>query len=660
MKRLLPAYLLLALAAGACDDPSGSGARVDRVIVTPAERNLNAGDSVKLSAVARDEASELVTGVDFDWASLDPEVASVSDAGLVKGLRTGTARIVVSARDRADTASITVFGTAAECEPPAAGLSLGVGESVQRRGSAGSVLCLDGGASGAEYTVIPFNGDRPAAFTSGPSASLRVTAAGLTTVFGPPNPSLSPFPVAGGLASASMNARDGGFHIRLNERARAPLARLVPAARAAERARRGGARMQMQQVAPPLGMEMRFNAATSGGFCEATDYRTGRVVAVSQRAVVVADTANPAGGLTAADYQHVAATYDSLVHPVNAAAFGEPADIDGNGRVIIFYTRAVNELTPANVDYVVGGYFYGRDLFPRENDPEFGGACPASNNAEMFYMLAADPTGVVNGNARSTAEVVSSTVGVVGHELQHLISASRRLYIVPGVVDLNWNEEIYLNEGLSHIAEELLFYHRAQSAPRMNLGNQILAAGSRELAALAEFQQQNFLRYGEFVKSPETRTPYNDADDLGDRGAAWAFLRYLADRRNGSDQALWQALVNNERTGLDNLEEVLGQDPIPLYRDFAVSVYTDDAVAGVPPIFTQPSWNHRALFQTIQNGIPLKVRPLTSGSPENLALRPGGASYLRAGVAPNQRASVLLTAEGGSLEDVWVTVVRTR
>jgi hypothetical protein len=658
MNRLLPAYLLLALAAGACDSPSGSGPQVDRVVVTPAQSNLNTGESTLLTAVARDEASELVTGVEFQWASLEGDIATVDPIGTVTGVRIGTARIVASARERADTAVITVVGTAAECDVPGAGLALGVGESVQRRGAEGAVICLDGGAAGAEFTIIPFYGSP----TPGAGVSLRADAGGMSAVAGPPSPS---FVLSGGLASAAAHPVDGGFHTRLNGRAREPLTRHVAAARAAARARRSGARLSLQQAPPAIGTELLLNvstlAETDEDFCGAVDYRTGWVVAVSERAVIVADTANPPGGLTTADYQGVADTYDTLVYPVNAAAFGEPYDIDGNGRAIIFYTRAVNELTPANVDFVVGGFFYGRDLFPRENDPDFGGACPASNNAEMFYMLAADPNGVVNGNQRSVEDVLSSTVATVGHELQHLISASRRLYIVPGVVDQNWNEEVYLNEGLSHIAEELLFYHRAQRAPRMNLGTSVLAQGSAQRAAFIEFGQQNYLRYGEYLGNPETRSAYNDDDQVEDRGAAWAFLRYLADRRNGDDAALWFSLVNNDVVGLDNLREVLDQDPIPLYRDFAVSVYTDDAVAEVPAIFTQRSWDHRALYQAGGGGFPLRVRPLTSGSPMDFVLTAGGAAYLRAAVAANRRGSVLLSAGGGPpSQNVWVTVVRTK
>ncbi|HEX2079826.1 MAG TPA: Ig-like domain-containing protein [Longimicrobium sp.] len=654
MKRLVPAFLLLAVAAGACDSPSGGGPRVNRVFVTPPTHSLNAGETVQLSAQARDLDNELIDDAQFQWASLEQDVASVTQTGLVTALKTGTARIVATADGVADTAVINVIGSAAECEAPGAGLSLGVGQSVQRSGAAASVLCLEGGATGAEFTITPFFGSR----TNSATMVLRAAPAGVTTPSGPPNPSLAPSlflaPDDAGLSAQ----RDGGFHTRLNERAREPLARLVPGAREAFR-RRAGARLSLQQQSPALGTILPLNVSQDP--CEDPDTRIGRVVAVSQRAVIVADTMNPAGGLTDEDYQHVAATFDTLIYPVNVAAFGEPEDVDQNGRVVIFYTRAVNELTPRNAGFIIGGFFFGRDLFPRTAQGAFREGCPGSNYAEMFYMLAADPSGAVNGNVRTTEDVLTSTLGTVGHELQHLISASRRLYVVEGVGGTDWNEDVWLNEGLSHIAEELLFYHRGQVAPRMNLGASILAQGSATRDAFILFGQQNYLRYLEYLRNPETNSPYADDDDLGTRGAIWAFLRYAADQRNGNDNQLWFNLVNSPLVGLANLQAQLGTDPIPLFRDFAVSAYTDDAVAGVPAVFTQPSWNHRSLAQAISNGYPLRVRPLSTGTGVDVTLIAGGVTHLRAAVASGRRGSVLLSAGGAPLpETVWVTVVRTR
>jgi hypothetical protein len=47
----------------------------------------------------------------------------------------------------------------------------------------------------------------------------------------------------------------------------------------------------------------------------------------------------------------------------------------------------------------------------------------------MFYLCAPIRTGEVNNNKRSKETVRRSTQGTVAHELQHLINASRRLFV---------------------------------------------------------------------------------------------------------------------------------------------------------------------------------------------------------------------------------------
>ncbi len=664
MKRSSPAALLLALAACGGDGPTQRTPTVSRVYVTPAETNINVGETTQLSAQARDEDNVAVAGATFTWSSLDPGVASVVADGRVTGLTAGTARVVAAASTgAADTALVAVAPVSADCADAGALPALAVGDSLTLRGTQASLLCLPGSTAGAEYVVMPFHGTREQAAT----VNLRLAATGVRAATGTPTPSLAPsYAVAGGLAAARG---DGGFHTRLSERTRDRLTALVPGARAQHRARGQGARMQMLQTTPTVGSLLQLNVSTdadaSGDPCVITDFRTGRIEAVSNRAVIVADTANPADGFTPQDYQNVAATFDTLIYPVNVAAFGEPADMDGNGRVIIFYTRAVNELTPANVNYIVGGYFYGRDLFPKAAGNGFP-ACAGSNASELFYMLAPDPSGTVNGNRRTTADVRNSTLGVVGHEFQHLISASRRLYIVEGVGGSDWNEDAWLNEGLSHIGEELLFYHRAQRGPRMNLGGEIMDQPALA-SAFNTFQRANHNRFAQYLLNPDQDSPYDRAfgeeDDLATRGAAWGFLRWVADQRQpANDQPLWYNLVNNDLVGLENLEEITGANAVELFRRFSIATYTDDAVGGAAAVFTHPSWNYRSLYARVSNGFPLEVMQLSSTTPTNLTLVAGGTAYLRVGVNANQRGSVRVTTTGNAPPPaaVQVTIVRTR
>lgn len=264
--------------------------------------------------------------------------------------------------------------------------------------------------------------------------------------------------------------------------------------------------------------------------CSSPVYHGARVVAVGTHAVVLNDTLNPTGGFTTADFQRYAARFDTLVYPLDVANFGEPTDIDKNGHVAILFTRAVNELTPPRSSSYVGGFAFSRDLFPTTKTAR-AEACAGSNEGEYFYMLAPDPYGTINNNARSTGFVDSATTAVLAHEFQHIINSSRRLY-VNGTAAF---EEKWLDEGLAHEAEELLFYRESGLAPRSNLDITAVRATSAARLAYNSDMSGNGSRYRTYLSAPASNSPYATNDSLGTRGAAWSFLRYAVDRANATD-----------------------------------------------------------------------------------------------------------------------------
>ena len=183
--------------------------------------------------------------------------------------------------------------------------------------------------------------------------------------------------------------------------------------------------------------------------CTNADTKSGRVAAVGTKSIIVSDTDNPTGGYTDTEYAAIAATFDTLVFPMDTTAFGAPSNISSYGKIILFYTRAVNALTPSGAGYTIGGFFFARDLYPKMAKNGLA-ACAASNESEMFYLLAPDPNGTVNTNKRTKDEVTLLNLTTIAHELQHLINSSRRLYVNTGARP---NEETWLDEGLAHVAE---------------------------------------------------------------------------------------------------------------------------------------------------------------------------------------------------------------
>ena len=203
-------------------------------------------------------------------------------------------------------------------------------------------------------------------------------------------------------------------------------------------------------------------------------------------------------------------------------------------------------------------------------------------------------------------------------------------------------EERWLNEGLSHVAEELLFYAATDLAPRQNLGFQILSSANQ--SAFVSYQRQNFNRYFRFTRNPENQGPVgitDEDDDLETRGAIWSFLRFAADQRFAANElAFWQSLANANATGLQNLYENIGADTRLLVRDWALSNFLDDLVT-TDPKYAQLSWNLRQIpgFNSPLT-LPLTTQSSPTSTSVNVTLRALSSAFVRFAVPANQEAYV--------------------
>jgi hypothetical protein len=387
--------------------------------------------------------------------------------------------------------------------------------------------------------------------------------------------------------------------------------------------------------------------------------RTGRVVAITNRAVMVADTANPANGFTAADYLEFGATFDTLIYPVDTANFGGPSDVDNNQRVMLFFTRAVNELTPPGVSFYVGGFFFTRDLFPVQPTASVGG-CATSNFAEMFYLLAPDPAGIINQNPRTVEFVKAATVSTLAHEFQHLINASRHLYVTAS----NSFEDLFLDEGLAHEAEELIFYRASGLSPGQNISYEQIHASPKIQAAFDNLEAPNVRRLIEYLYNPSGNSPYANNANLTTRGAIWSFLRYAADRKGGDERQMWFQLANPpaDVRGIANLTRAVTDDLAGWVRDWSIANYVDDFVPGIQPVLTHPSWNMRSVAEVVNEGFwPLDTQQLNTTNITSVGILDGGAAYLRFGVAPGSVGGGRITARGTTVPPGFaLSILRTK
>jgi len=102
---LLTAAVSLTCGEGAGPDPNA----VAGVVITPGTGSLDTGDSLQLSAVARNADGTNLSGKVIVWSTLDASLVDVGNSGLVHGRFPGLARVVATSEQRSDTASLQVI-----------------------------------------------------------------------------------------------------------------------------------------------------------------------------------------------------------------------------------------------------------------------------------------------------------------------------------------------------------------------------------------------------------------------------------------------------------------------------------------------------------------------------------------------------------------------
>ncbi|MES2522531.1 MAG: Ig-like domain-containing protein [Gemmatimonadota bacterium] len=649
------------------------------VVALPEAINLAVGDSARVRATLRDQYGNTIGGQPITITSLDLGVATVSVNGFVTAVSAGNARVVAASAGRADTVPVVVGPAGSSVCGGAANRTLALGEVfIPEAGASGVSTCLRGPATASGEYAIAIISTAPAYSTVtaldvvalGNAGPITTPIVGATTASGTAVDADITTPSAGDgvVTMLDVSARSAdpvrAAELARRKTERRELAPLVNDAR--EWLAETAVAHSVQSVAEAkVGDILRLNANASVG-CSNADTRIARVAAVGLRAIVIADTANPSGGYTDSEYASILATFDTLAYPVDTAAFGAPSNISQYGKIILFYTRNVNALTPPAANYTIGGFFFARDLYPKTARGKLQG-CAASNEQEMFYLLVPDPLGTVNGNRRTKDQVTLLNLGTIAHEFAHLINASRRLYVTPNASP---SEETWLDEGLAHVAEELLFFRMSGYSSRQNL---LLADVNRQATNFANYASQNFARYYAFLVNPELNSPYAPNDSLTTRGAIWSFLRYSAGRQGeGGDAAFFRALVNSPLTGFANLNSATGGRIGDYLRDWAVAVIADDysvaQTALLAPQYTFPSWNFRNVYPGLRFAggsalgvYPVSARLLTNNTPQRVALVGGASSYVRFSIATGRDALLHITANGGAVPSTLrYSIVRLR
>lgn len=307
---------------------------------------------------------------------------------------------------------------------------------------------------------------------------------------------------------------------------------------------------------------------------------TATALTVGQHIALYVDNAAPQPGLSQAGLDSVRAVFDTLLYGTDTLAFGAESDIDLNGQVIVLMTGKVNSLvttTQCNTTGFVAGYFFGADLITTA-------PFSSGNNGEIFYAIVPDPGGTLS--CQHTVSQVKQLVPVTFvHEFQHMISFNQHFLVHGG-----FPEDLWLNEGLSHYAEE-------------NGGRKFLP----DSAAFCRYLIGDVYNSSQYFGAPQNYFLVDTAGigGLANRGAYWLFVRYLVDQIGatlGSPDSVTRRLDRTVLTGAANVSNVAGGTPFATVLErWALANYVSDLVGfTAAPELQYTTWHFRTDFGTIQ------------------------------------------------------------
>lgn len=488
-----------------------------------------------------------------------------------------------------------------------------------------SCLKVVGGSAEREYLVVLYsaaglasaNGvSGPVGLRTSPSASVSEALA---------VESSDPLTIPALTSRPPSSAAEFHRMLRLRERAlaRSPMAALN---------RSANGRAALRDV-PVVGERDTFNVCATTA-CTSFNRVTATARVVGRHAVIYVDDTLPqfTDPLQPADFEQLATVFDDDLFPLDTTAFGRESDINGDQRIAILISDQVNSIITDCTDGRIVGFFFGGDLIPG-----FAG----SNEREVFYTFAPVPSA---GNcppvSRTTA--LRALPSVLIHELQHMISFNQRALVRDGS-----NEALWLDEGLSHYAEELGF----RGIPDERCPN--------SATCFSEFMGGNLLNGFEYLIDPAPThliAPEATGGSLAERGAAWLFVTWLSDHFAADTlfgTQLTRALVQTTNVGAQNVAAVTGVPFATLVGEWHLANYLEN-LEGFPQQgrLRYRSFDLRGTYgrnfpQIFDRPYPL-IPAVTSGSITLTGTLAGGsAGHLRVTV-PAGTSGITVRANGAT------------
>ncbi|HEX9755637.1 MAG TPA: hypothetical protein VGA42_08000 [Gemmatimonadales bacterium] len=497
-------------------------------------------------------------------------------------------------------------------QPATAILSPGQHTVLSPAASAGCVRVPAPGAE-AEYLVAVVSG--AGQVTESGISGPYVLKAGAVASAAPP------VAVGPSLQTAGRPSIAETFHLTLREREREL---------GADPSNRPSVSLAPGAAPPPVvGSERSFSVCEN---IQCSSFDTVAAVAryVGTKAAVYLDKTVPtADPLTQADLDDLGTTFDQFHYPIDLNAFGAESDIDANSVIAILLTDAVNALTPDCTDGRILGFFFGGDLLD----------VAGSNHGEVFYGMVPAPA-TPTCTAAGRQQTVDRLKPVLIHELQHMISFNQHVLVRSGENEVTW-----LNEGLSHFAEELA----GQLIPNSECPGFV--------SCRSQYVSSNLFDAYDYLEDTEAHflvSPGSSSGTLPERGAEWLFVRWLADQFGTDTHGtnVTRGLVQTTQLGFQNVQTVTGEAFPILVAEWLLATYLDDlpGFTAASPRLRYDAWGFRQVFQAncctptapFPNAFPTNPPLITGSSTRSGTLRGGSGRHFRILLSPSSPAFDLL------------------
>ncbi|GIW51812.1 MAG: hypothetical protein KatS3mg081_1167 [Gemmatimonadales bacterium] len=384
---------------------------------------------------------------------------------------------------------------------------------------------------------------------------------------------------------------------------------------------------------PGIGSRRTFRVCNKLDCNKSEDFSTvlAEVHYVGERAVIYQDVEAPPGGFTSEDFRQLGALFDQELYGVATRAFGAESDVDRNGVIFVLFTPVVNRLTPKEQcsQAFVTGFFFSIDI-----DPAFA-RDERSNKAEVFYAIVPDSAGTVTCQHRVSSVKRFVPVTFI-HEFQHMISFYQHVMLRGG----RSAEELWLNEAMSHLAEELGGFH-------------FLALGDQR--KFSDFVIGNLFNAYKYLQDPGARFVFPKAGQgtLEERGAAWLFLRWIVDQFG--DEVV-RRLSETSLTGVANVERATGEPIERLLAQWFLANWVSDLPGFSPqPRLKYRKWSFRSVYRSLHTQSPTNFPRPFPLVPDSFfggqfqvsgVLRAGSGEYVRVIQLPSQKGFALQFTDG--------------